>query len=76
LTTGLSLQNYADAVTKVLEDYQNNFSTLEFIYTEDNVKAAQKIFYASIQFAFLNWAQTEIFDIYAINDWELTSTVE
>lgn len=73
LSTGLDLTSYADAVNKVLEDYISNFSTLKFIYVQDNLKAAQKIFYASIQFAFLNWAQTEIFDIYAINDWDLST---
>ena len=68
LSTGADLSNYADAVSKVLENYMSNFSILNFIYVQDSLKAAQKIFYASIEFAFLNWAQTEIFDIYAIND--------
>ena len=75
LSTGLDLSSYAEGVAKVLEDYKSNFSTLRFTYTQDNLKAAQKIFYASIEFGFLNWAQTEIFDIYAINDWDLNTTV-
>ena len=70
LSTGNDLSNYAQAVNNVLNNYLSNFSTLNFIYTQDDLKASQKIFYASIEFAFLNWAQTEIFDIYAINDYE------
>lgn len=70
LSSGSSadLSEYARAVNKVLQNFASNFSTLEFEYTQDKLKASQKIFYASIKFAFRNWAQTEIFDIYAIND--------
>ena len=67
LSTGSDLSNYADAVNDVLSNYVGNFSVLNFIYVQDDLRASQKIFYASIEFAFLNWAQTEIFDIYAIN---------
>lgn len=74
LASGLDFTSYARAVNEVLADFRNSFSTLEFIYYEDKLKAAQKIFYASIQFAFNNWAQTEIFDIYAINDWDIPNT--
>ena len=73
LSTGTDLTSYAEAVNRVLQNFSSNFSVLEFVYTEDKLKAVQKIFYASIQFAFLNWAQTEIFDIYAINDWDMGS---
>ncbi len=68
LSTGKDLNNYAQAVNAVLTNYKSNFSVLNFVYTQDDLKASQKIFYASIEFAFLNWAQTEIFDIYAINN--------
>lgn len=68
LTTGQDLQDYADAVNKVLANYVTNFDVLNFVYTQDDLKMSQKIFYASIEFAFLNWAQTEIFDVYAINN--------
>ena len=66
LANGVDLSNYAAAVTRVLDDFRENFDVLEFEYTTDSLKAQQKIFYASIRFAFLNWAQTEIFDVYAI----------
>ena len=66
LANGVDLSNYAVAVARVLDDFRENFDVLEFEYTTDSLKAQQKIFYASIKFAFLNWAQTEIFDLYAI----------
>lgn len=68
LSTTDDLSNYAKAVNDVLSNFVTNFSTLNFVYTHDPLKARQKIFYASIEFAFLNWAQTEIFDVYAINN--------
>ena len=66
LATASDLSTYADAVQNVLNKFTRNFDVLRFEYTQDALKASQKIFYASIKFAFLNWAQTEIFDIYAI----------
>lgn len=68
LSTANDLQDYATAVNNVLSNYVTNFDVLNFIYQEDRLKISQKIFYASIEFAFLNWAQTEIFDVYAINN--------
>ena len=68
LSTGNDLQSYAKVVEDTLANYRSDFSTLNFIYTQDTLRVQQKIFYASIEFAFLGWAQTEIFDIYAIND--------
>ena len=68
LSTSTDLQIYATAVNNVLTNYTNNFAQLNFKYTQDDLKASQKIFYASIEFAFLGWAQTEIFDVYAINN--------
>jgi hypothetical protein len=68
LATSSDLQVYANAVNSVLSNYTNNFATLNFKYTQDSLRASQKIFYASIEFAFLGWAQTEIFDVYAINE--------
>lgn len=68
LSTTNDLTNYAKAVNDVLSNFVTNFAVLNFVYTQDPLKASQKIFYASIEFAFLNWAQTEIFDVYAINN--------
>nr|DAY68572.1 MAG TPA: tail sheath protein [Caudoviricetes sp.] len=68
LSDGSDLSSYSKAVNNVISNYSDYFDTLEFDYTADPLKASQKIFYASLKFAFKNWAQTEIFDIYAINN--------
>lgn len=68
LATGSDLTSYAKHVQNVLDQFAGRFDVLEFEYTANALQAEQKIFYASIRFAFLNWAQTEIFDLYAINN--------
>jgi hypothetical protein len=67
LITGSDMSDYATAVNRVLAGYNTYFETLEFMYTEDKLRSVQKIFYASINFSFNNWAQTEIFDLYALS---------
>lgn len=66
-TNSTDMSNYAKAVNNVLVNFASNFDTLTFEYTQDKLRSAQKIFYASIKFSFGAWAQTEIFDIFAIN---------
>jgi len=66
LITGSDMSEYANAVSRVLQSYNSYFEVLEFQYTQDNLRSVQKIFYASINFSFNNWAQTEIFDLYAL----------
>ena len=67
-TTGNDFSIYADAVNNILKGFRSNFDTLTFEYEQNPLKAAQKIFYASIYFRFNNWAQTEHFDLYAIGN--------
>lgn len=64
--SGVDFTAYATEVSNVLANYRNNFSELSFEYSQSAVHANQKIFYASIKFRFNNWAQTEIFDLYAL----------
>ena len=64
--TGNDFTDYQDACTEVLSAYKSWFAKLEFVYTQDDLRATQKIFYASINFAFNNWVQSEIFDLYAL----------
>lgn len=66
--SGSDFSYYADAVNSVLKGFIGNFAELRFEYQQDPLKAAQKIFYASIYFKFNNWAQTEVFDVYALNN--------
>lgn len=73
LITGSDMSEYANAVSRVLQSYNSYFEVLEFQYTEDKLRAVQKIFYASINFSFNNWAQTEIFDLYALSNTTQTS---
>jgi len=65
-TSGSDFSMYADAVNNVLKQFSSNFAELRFEYTQNSLKAANKIFYASIYFRFNNWAQTEVFDVYAL----------
>ena len=62
------MSEYATAVSRVLQGYSAYFDVLEFTYTQDPLRSIQKIFYASINFSFNNWAQTEIFDLYALTN--------
>lgn len=64
--TGNDFSSYEEACNNVLSYYTANFAELTFSYQQDAVLAAQKIFYAVINFRFNNWAQTEIFDLYAL----------
>lgn len=65
--SGNDFSDFATAVSNVIRPYTPNFSVLRFRYTQDDLKAAEKIFYGSLDFAFNNWEQTEIFDVNAIN---------
>lgn len=68
VNSGIDMTSYAKAVSNVLSKFAGHFATLDFEYTRDRLKASQKIFYATIKFAFNDWAQTEIFDLFAINN--------
>lgn len=63
---GYDMTAYAKAVNDLLSNYSNNFYRLYFEYTADKIKAAQKIFYATIKVQFRPWEQTEEFDIFAL----------
>lgn len=58
---------YAELCNNVLRNFKNNFDYLHFEYTRDPLLAHQKIFQASIVFAFKDWAQSEIFNVETIN---------
>ena len=58
---------YKSLITdNVLSNYKKYFNSIELVYTADDAMTAQKIFNASIQCYYKNFAQGEIFDIYAI----------
>jgi hypothetical protein len=72
LTSSTNLQEYSDAVTKLLQKYTSNFEVLQFEYVANQIEIQQRIFHPSLRFAFRGWAQTEIFEIYAINSGNAT----
>lgn len=69
--TSTDFSVYKEAVDTVLSNYRDHFNVLNFVYTEDKLMSAQKIFYGSLEFAFGQWAQTEIFDMFILNSGNL-----
>lgn len=63
---GNDFSTYEEDCNNLLSYYASNFAELSMSYQQDAVQAAQKIFYAVINFRFNNWEQTEIFDLYAL----------
>ena len=64
--TNDDLETYRSNVESIISQHADKFATLEFIYTQDDVMAQNKIFQASIKCTFKNFVQTEIFNIYAL----------
>lgn len=60
------LDEYRKAVEEILEDFKKNFEELNFIYVQDDVMKANKIFNASLQFRHKDFVQSEVFDLYSI----------
>lgn len=66
--SGTDFQTYREAVNNVLQGYRSNFASLDLVYTLNALESMHKIFHASLSFKFGNWAQTEIFDLYALGN--------
>lgn len=66
--SGTDFQTYREAVNNVLQGYRSNFASLDLVYTQNALESMHKIFHASLSFKFGNWAQTEIFDLYALGN--------
>ena len=64
---GNDLEAYKKEVELVLADYKSNFAELNFVYVQDAVMKANKIFKASLEFRFRDFTQSEIFDLYALS---------
>jgi hypothetical protein len=66
--TTSDFSDYASTIeANVLANYKSNFNTLELVYTQDEIMAAQKIFKAAIRVACGTFIQTEIYDVFIIN---------
>lgn len=61
------LTAYSNFVQSILDNYKDNFEELKFVYIQDDVMKANKIFNASISFRFKDFVQSEIFDLYALS---------
>lgn len=61
------MNTYQKKVEDIIRNYSDNFASLEFIYTQDDMMVANNIFAASIKVRFRNYVEAEIFDIYAVN---------
>lgn len=66
--TSSDFSDYAKTIdTQVLDGFKSNFNTLQLVYTQDELMAAQKIFKASLRVACGTFIQTEIYDVFIIN---------
>lgn len=65
--TSSDFTDYAKAIEKnVLDGFKSNFNSLELVYTQDDLMAAQKIFKASLRVSCGSFIQTEIYDVFII----------
>ena len=64
---GYDMSEYARKVRNVISNFASSFYAIRFNYTQDKLKASQKIFYATLEVAFNQWEQAAIFDIYVLN---------
>jgi D-ribose pyranose/furanose isomerase RbsD len=67
LIDGYDMTEYARKVRNVINNFASSFYSINFNYTQDKLRASQKIFYATLEVAFNQWEQAEIFDIYVLN---------
>lgn len=67
LIDGYDMSEYARRVRNVINNFTSSFYSIRFNYTQDKLRASQKIFYATLEVAFNQWEQAEIFDIYVLN---------
>lgn len=70
-TNDLSI--YKKNVNKIISKYTNWFESLEFLYVQDDVMKANKIFEASLRVKHKDFVQAEILNIYVLGT-ENTST--
>lgn len=64
--TGNDLQKYKNDVSNILMKYTEWFDSLEFVYIQDDIMRANKIFEADIKIRHKDFVQQEIFNIYTL----------
>ncbi|MGL5752485.1 MAG: hypothetical protein ACRCXT_18260 [Paraclostridium sp.] len=70
---GEDLDKYKDAVEERLAKYRHNFSSLKFVYLNDETMIANKVFYAAIEVVYKPFTQAELFDFYALTKEDTTT---
>lgn len=60
------LSQYKDNVSSILSRYTDWFESLEFVYIQDDIMKANKIFEADLKFKHKDFVQSEIFNLYTL----------
>lgn len=66
------LQSYKKAVNRIINKYTGWFESLEFVYVQDDIMKANKIFEASLKVKHKDFAQSEILNIYTLGTEQAT----
>lgn len=66
------LQAYKTNVTSIISKYNNWFESLEFVYVQDDIMKANKIFEASLKVKHKDFVQSEILNIYTLGTEQAT----
>lgn len=66
------LQSYKKAVNRIINKYTGWFESLEFVYVQDDVMKANKIFEASLKVKHKDFVQSEILNIYTLGTEQAT----
>ena len=60
------LASYKKSVTRIINKYNEWFESLEFVYVQDDIMKANKIFEASLKVKHKDFVQSEILNIYTL----------
>nr|DAX48370.1 MAG TPA: tail sheath protein [Caudoviricetes sp.] len=66
------LQSYKKAVNRIINKYTGWFESLEFVYVQDDIMKANKIFEASLKVKHKDFVQSEILNIYTLGTEQAT----
>lgn len=61
------LDKYAQQVKNVIDKHREEYESIEFTWSADDVQVANKIFNAALKVAFKNYVIAEIFTIYTVD---------
>ena len=61
------LDKYAQQVKNVIDKHREEYESIEFTWSADDVQVANKIFNAALVVAFKNYVIAEIFTIYTVD---------